>query len=270
MDILEKLFSNPGFLHVAEHVVTFMDNETIAQCRLVSKKSNNFLNNIWKYRMMTEVKRLCNQQFEYRQMFGIDEQEEIKVQTSIFEKWPDWNEALVQIQNFEDLSKVICLLKCYLCYYNDKTARHSPLHFAVFQNKLQTLKILLTTNLDFNTRDAMGQTILHEACWCGRTKDALELILTNSSEKGIDIKAVTLSQYNILHLSCDGNLEVAWFVLRKGEKYGLDISELANMTNRTGDKPIDIAKRTQELLKQTRFYREYERLIEELQLVTLS
>ena len=36
------------------------------------------------------------------------------------------------------------------------------------------------------------------------------------------------------------------------------------------DKPIDIAKRTQELLKQTRFYREYERLIKELQLVTLS
>ena len=42
------------------------------------------------------------------------------------------------------------------------------------------------------------------------------------------------------------------------------------MTNHTGDKPIAIAKRTQELLKQTRFYREYERLIEELQLVTLS
>ena len=36
MDILEKLYQNSGLLHVAEHIIGFLDNSTVAQCTLCS------------------------------------------------------------------------------------------------------------------------------------------------------------------------------------------------------------------------------------------
>ena len=86
-----------------------------------------------------------------------------------------------------------------------------------------------------------------------------------SFASGIDAKAVTLTQYNILHLSSDGNLEIAWFLLEQGDKFGLNLRELANMRNNTGDKPLDVAKRTQELLEDTEFYLDYVIFTQELQ-----
>ena len=59
MDILEKLYRNSGLLHVAEHVIGFMDNSTVAQCRLVNKESNEFLAKIWQARVMEEAQKLC-------------------------------------------------------------------------------------------------------------------------------------------------------------------------------------------------------------------
>ena len=63
-NILETLFSNPGLSHVAEHVISFLDDKSVAQYRLVSKTSCEFLDNIWRDRMLRAARQLCKKKFE--------------------------------------------------------------------------------------------------------------------------------------------------------------------------------------------------------------
>ena len=64
MDILEKLYKNSGLLHVAEHVVQFMDNSTMAQCRLVNKELHDLVDKCFRKRAVQELQRLCEKTFQ--------------------------------------------------------------------------------------------------------------------------------------------------------------------------------------------------------------
>ena len=113
VNILATLFSNPGLLHLADHIISFLDDKSVGQYRLVSKNSCEFLENIWNDRILRAARQLCQRKFEvYKNYdhsdFGIDHG--AKIETCIFELWPDWKNALFEIQSFEDLNVVIYLL----------------------------------------------------------------------------------------------------------------------------------------------------------------
>ena len=215
INILEMLFSNPGLCHVAEHIVSYLDDKSVAQYRLVSKQSCQFLVNIWRDRMLTEGKRLCQKKFRVYEVES-DRRSSIdapKIETCIFELWPDWKNALLEIMCFEDLNAVICLLQQYFIPSPDGDVgrmtedngldlefRWSPLHFAARHSSLlekrepllsqKIFKILLETSLDFNVCIHTGRTPFHDACQRG-SKEVVELILDNAVKKGINVTAGT-------------------------------------------------------------------------------
>ena len=127
MDILVKLFRNPGLFHVAENVIGFMDNSTVAKCRLVSKESNEFLannwrirRNIWRKSALKEAKELCEKKFEtYKR--GPDEE---KIERTIFELWPDWKVALDELESIKQFVIVTSLLRNYFDH-KDATIRQT-------------------------------------------------------------------------------------------------------------------------------------------------
>ena len=65
MDILGNLCANPGLAHVAEQIVSFLDNNSVASCRLVSKNYSEFLVNIWRDRTVKEANQQCENRFRY-------------------------------------------------------------------------------------------------------------------------------------------------------------------------------------------------------------
>ena len=220
MDILENLVSNSGFFHLAEHIVSFLDDTSVAHLRLVSKYSNELLENIWRNRAQREASRLCNQKLEIFE----DDTKERKVEISIFESWPDWKNALREIENLRDLSDVINLLKEYVHYGefshslsldSEKTVKSSPLHFVAEPGlneeneekvKLRLFEILLETSLDFNVCDDDGNTPLHKACnW--RSKEVVELLLNNAVAKGINVKTFNHANETIVHSAIFNNRE---------------------------------------------------------------
>ena len=83
MDILEYLVSNPGLFHLAEHIVSFLDDTSVAHLRLVSKYSNELLENIWRNRARKEASRLCEQKLKIYADEAFNE-----IELSIFESWP--------------------------------------------------------------------------------------------------------------------------------------------------------------------------------------
>ena len=211
INILETLFSNPGLCHVAEHIISYLDDKSVSQYRLVCKQSCQFLVNIWRDRMLKEGKRLCQKKFRVYESPESDHwYPRPKIETCIFELWPDWKNALLEIVCLDDLNVVIYLLQQYFIpspcadpgqMTQDKRQktldmgyRWSPLHFAV-RNISSLLsqkifKILLETSLDFNVCIHTGRTPFHDACQRG-SKEVVELILDNAVKKGINVTAGT-------------------------------------------------------------------------------
>ena len=214
INILETLFSNPGLLHVAEHIVSYLDNKSVAQFRLVSKKFREYLVNIWRDRLLTEGKWLCQKKFKVYEIEPTESNSwtpsRQKIETSIFELWPNWKNALLEIKSTEDLNIVIFLLQQYFnpWEYNQKISdmglRWSPLHFAaghvsLFEKRepllsLKIFQILLETSLDFNVCIQTGRTPMHNACQRG-SKEVVELLLDNAVRKGIMVTAGTCDRY---------------------------------------------------------------------------
>ena len=207
VNILATLFSNPGLLHLADHIISFLDDKSVGQYRLVSKNSCEFLENIWNDRILRAARQLCQRKFEvYKNYdhrdFGIDHGP--KIETCIFELWPDWKNALLEIKSFEDLKVVIYLLRQYFIQWessSDLLFKTSPLHFAaehcaLFEEKepslsLKMFKILIETSLDFNVLYCMddGSTPFLSACEFG-SKEVVGFLLDNAVMKGITVTPV--------------------------------------------------------------------------------
>ena len=253
MDILEKLFCNPGLFHVAEHIVSFLDDMSVAHLRLVSKYSNDFLVNIWQNRAQREASRLCKQKLEIFE----DATEERKVEISIFEFWPEWKNALREIETLEDISDIIHVLKNYVDYsicYESLSGKHyssksSPLHFVAEDDdvyisnqekvSIRYFEILLGTSLDFNVCDDKDNTPLHRACECG-SKEVVELLLDNVVKKGINVKAVNQFNDTIVHCALQ-NEEYGGKVLKhlfeRRKEFDFDISQV---NHRDGDNVLHV------------------------------
>ena len=213
VNILETLFSNLGLLHVAEHVISFLDDKSVAQYRLVSKTSCEFLDNIWRDRMLRAARQLCKKKFEVYEWNPVVQMTRgagimgPKIETCIFELWPDWKDALLEIKSFEDLNVVIYLLRQYTQWISSSNTRKyktSPLHFAaehcaLFEDKesllsLKIFKILTETSLDFNVMLCIddGATPFLHACQFG-TKEVVEFLLDNADKKEIEVQIFTPS-----------------------------------------------------------------------------
>ena len=210
MDILEKLYRNPGLLHVAEHVVEFMDNSTVAQCRLVNKESNEFLAKIWLARVKEEAQKLCEIKFEALvaeyESDGDDRFEETSI-NSIFELWPDWKVALKEITSCEDMCSVTYFLHQYISRrLKSRPLPYiaSPIHFAARNptgHWSNIIEILISTSLNFKRHDIFHSfpNVLHTACHDGH-EDTVKILMKNASKKGIDINALVPElNWSIVH-----------------------------------------------------------------------
>ena len=206
VNILATLFSNPGLLHVAEHVISFLDDKSVAQYRLVSKRSCEFLDNIWRDRMLRAARQLCQKRFEVYENLNYSEfDNDTKIDTCIFELWPDWKNALFEIQSFEDLNVVIYLLQQYFIQWEsspDLEFKTSPIHFAaehcaLFEEKepsysIKIFKILIETSLDFSVLYCIddGNTPFLTACESG-SQEVVGFLLDNAVKKGIEVQSVS-------------------------------------------------------------------------------
>ena len=214
MDILEKLYQNSGLLHVAEHVIGFLDNSTVAQCRLVSKESNEFLVKIWTVRglaiQLKKAQELCEKKFETNKRMADGR----RIKRSIFDLWPDWKVALKEIKSCEHLSDVNYLLDRYfprsrtLAILRATTVPSigSPLHFAArnstgwYDDKTVWTRIfecLISTSLDFNVCTESNDTVLHIACQFG-SKEVVEILLNNVVKKEINVQALNGNNWSIV------------------------------------------------------------------------
>ena len=243
MDILEKLYQNSGLLHVAEHVIGFMNNSTVAQCRLVNMESNNFLAKIWRKRALKEAQRHCEIKFEVSE-YGIDGGP--KVKTSVFELWPEWKHVLHEIESLADFKPVINLLK-HFCENQVilVSAKPSPLILAAETagwyedgHIQRAFEILAKTSLDFNVCDEVDNTILHRACEVG-SKDLVEILLNSVVKKELNVNAINQFKDTIVHCAVMNEKDetVLRHLFERRHEFDFEISQV----NRESDNILHLA-----------------------------
>ena len=119
---MEQFFSNPGFAHIADEIITHLDHRTLLSCRLVSTSFKKFLDNpkIW----LRRCKRVSMSD----------------------EKQAKWREVIDCLNNTDgiDFDKLLNQVTLYLMkigksFYNV----YSPIHCAAKEGNMELLKLAL-------------------------------------------------------------------------------------------------------------------------------
>ena len=128
MDILKKLMNNPGFHHIAETIIGYMDKEVaynlVGNCALLSDKEQKFLMKTLRRRMVHEAQLICGKTYS----FHIYDHGMIKLEKSIYQMFPFFANALQELRTSEEfvsfklLYEILLLLEDVV---NDETCPYS-------------------------------------------------------------------------------------------------------------------------------------------------
>merc|ERR1712062_380804 len=195
----------------------------MGNCRRVCKYWNESL------RRLSDVK--------FIQEFGerVVEDTNKKLSTII----PEWKNAAQKYgvqASMDDIEKVKDSLK-KLARGNGKCIS-DPVHQVAINGDVKLMEFILRTSFDMNTKDSLGWTAWHSACFYGKTETA-QLIIQNSKEFGIDLNAKNNSESTALHVACIyGRTETVQMILKNWKEFGIDIKA----QNNDGQTALDLIK----------------------------
>merc|ERR1712029_8788 len=201
--------ADKGVWHICEQIFGYLNNETLENCRKVSKLWKESLEKIALIKFLEE--------FGDREVGPINE----KLSTIL----PGWKNAAQKYgvqASMEDLGKVKDLLK-KLASGKGKCIS-DPVHEAARNGYVKLMEFTLRTSFDNNSKDEDGWTAWHWACYYGQTETA-QLIIQNSKEFDIDLNAKNDDGVTALHLACkNGRTETAQLIIKNSKDFGIDLN----------------------------------------------
>ena len=221
---MDKLITNVGLHHLADHIFGFVDNYSLAQCMLVCKDWNHFLARTILVRhfdnLLTLKRNIWSNVYEEFECIYLSS---------------DWNEAAPYIRqqcSLDDLKEIIKVLVEWFYVFFEKTYLFCPLQYAAWEGYEDFFKIILRTSINLNKTDTdsfNGSVCppIFTACNYGQIN--IVKILLDAKENGakIDIYGRLSEQRktSILFEAVWGcNVEMVKLVLERSKSIGLDIN----------------------------------------------
>merc|ERR1711860_267983 len=216
MGILKKMDKIMGNHLIRDQIFDHLNHKTVLICRQVCQFWNESL------ARMSFVKLL--QEFGDRDVERPPlkkEEEEVKVSTIV----AGWNKAakiFVAQASLEELQEIKDSLlrlargtgKC--CSY--------PVHEAAKIGAVKLVEFILRTSFDMNTKDDIGRSAWHWACYNGQTETA-QLIINSSIDFGIDLNAKANNGRTAWHWACwNGKTETAQLLIKSSKEFGIDLN----------------------------------------------
>ena len=172
---MDKLITNAGLHHLADHIFGFVDTYSLTQCMLVCKDWNHFLSRTI---LVRHFDKLLTLQRRYKTNDGF----EFCLRLS-----PDWTEAahfFRQICSDEDLKEVIRVLNEW--FYKSSYC-YCPLEHAASQGYEDFFKVILKTSIDLNKGGSdlklkSAHPPIFNACYYGQIN--IVKMLLNAKENG--------------------------------------------------------------------------------------
>ena len=221
---MDKLITNAGLHHLADHIFGFVDTYSLTQCMLVCKDWNHFLARTLLVRHFDNL--LTLKRNIWNNVYG--EFECIYLSS-------DWNEAAPYIRHqcsLKDLEDIIKVLVEWFYGFFEETYLYCPLEYAAWAGYEDFFETILRTSINLNKTDTDSfngsvRPPIFTACYYGQIN--VVKILLDAKEKGarIDIYGQLNIQRktSILHMAVlGGNFDMVKMLLERSKSIGLDIN----------------------------------------------
>ena len=261
---MEKIISNPGFMHIREQIFGYLNFKTLVLCQEVSEEWAMALQKITdsaekkylienlhnfvggpKYGILAVLPGMkCSYDSH---LFG---EREKRMRLA----FPEWNKAVdewAKKAKLEDLrafqssiSPIIpvheaarlgrkWLVQFFLLAgynFNDRTYPYedTPFHYACQNGHAEVVQLMIESSkkygIDLNARDEQGGTGFHDACG-NDNKEVVELMIRSSKEYGIDLNVRKNSAKTAFHEACTyGTPEIAELMVRSAKEYDIELN----------------------------------------------
>ena len=197
---MEELLTNPGLSRIINHISSFLDVKSLAQCRLVSQSWRRLVERQWQLLQLEHMKTI--------------ETDKAIVRGTISNNFLEWIEImdLYKTQNTPKLRNFVQEMWTY--EYNDTfyNSKRNPLFDLSSNYNIEFLQTLICKNIDWATiKDSDGWTVLHYACEYGSIETVQLLISSNST---FDPNTLTRRGYTIFDFAvCNPNFQVPKLIM---------------------------------------------------------
>ena len=224
MSFLDELFNNPGFDHVSNQILSYLNAKDFKICRLISQNWKEFIDNNkqwWRIQIefMRNTKMIfndCNECDEDNEHY--EDHEEL-----IETRFPEWKitfEHFIKNENTENLKNFTEFMWKYL---KSTMSELNPLHFAVREDLVDIVNMLSQTPTDFNIKTEYGYTPIFYI----RTAEMFELFFKLKKTKNINFNARACDGYTFYHDPVGSDLfEV---LVKYAQNLNIDLNEVGGV-----------------------------------------
>ena len=234
MDSLDMFFNNRGLLHIGQQILSGLELNDLWSCRQVAKD--------WKNLADVELQKVRVKQLSLFEKWMQEEGDE-------FDKyWGSWFSVTNHFnleRNVRDLAAFVTLLERYTVESRKRMRDRknvlyyfkSPLHFAIEEDDLETVKLLLPScqNIEEEQKNVerideefgKAQLRLLQSALRGQSSfEMFKLILDNADWLGIDVNETFPNGYyksNVLRKAVTSQkLECIKYILENNDKFGFN------------------------------------------------
>ena len=159
---MKEFLENPGLFHIVNHISSYLDRKSIAQCRLVCQSWKDSID----YDRSWLVFQLEHIQSQEKTFVDYAAEGEPKVKGIVQERFPEWQAFIQQISRKQRIFRLKKVVEQMWIYLKDEKTGYdeTPLHWAAEKSNVEFVQLLVDCGIDLKMTDPDGWTPMHSAC----------------------------------------------------------------------------------------------------------
>ena len=171
---MEKIIKNPGLNGIVNHISSFLDVKSLAQCRLVCHSWRDLIDNDRPW-LIFQLEHIQSQEKTFVDTSKDDEPE---VNGIIKERFPEWTSFTYNVFRQKNIPILKEVVRQMWIYFEDKEISFNcnPFHEAVGESNIDYVQLLIRCGIDLGMKSPDGWTPMHTAC-CNGNIDMVQLLI---------------------------------------------------------------------------------------------
>ena len=161
---MEAFLTNEGLCHIVNHISSFSDPKSLAQCRKVCHSWKNSIDNDRRWLI------LQLEHIQKKEKIFIDWYKNEKTTMTILERFPEWNAVVKQFSRNRNIPRLKEFVQYMWIYFNDESINfyRNPLHDFVAKSNIGFVELMIGSCIDLEMRNPNESPPLHFACRYGQ------------------------------------------------------------------------------------------------------
>ena len=193
---MEAFLTNQGLCHIVNHISSFLDPKSLAQCRKVCHSWRNLIDNDRQWLI------LQLEHIQKKNKMFIDEvkKEKPTIQSTISKRFPEWNVVIKQFSSHKNIPRLKEFVEHMWIYFNNESMSFymNPLHDSAANSNIGFVELMIAGGIDLEMKNPNGSPPIHFACRYGQI-EMVQLLIKHLP--GLDETYKTKDGETIFHFA---------------------------------------------------------------------